>query len=118
MSEIQSIRAYRELGDENGNPVNIYVKMEVCPVCRGRGEHSRNLGAFSADEMDEMGDEFRQDYIAGNYNATCDECKGLRVVEVLDREATQPSVVALIDKTAAEFDAMYDEERREREAGA
>lgn len=116
--ELQAIRACRETIDESGLHHDIITKREVCPECNGAGSNSRNMGAFSGDEMDEMGDEFRQDYIAGHYNQQCEGCKGLRVVEVLDREKTDDRVVALVDGTRRDLEGMYEEEARERRYGA
>lgn len=116
--ELECIRVARETGDHLGQRIDIFTLNEVCPVCQGRGKHSQNLGAFAGDEMDEMGDEFRQDYIAGYYDTQCEECKGLRVVEVLDRTKTAGRVVALIDGMISDHEDMYATEAAERRAGA
>lgn len=55
-------------------------KYEVCPHCRGEGKSSSYLGSFTQDEMDEMGDEFLEEYMAGRYDRPCPECDGRRVV--------------------------------------
>jgi DnaJ-class molecular chaperone len=58
--------------------VEIHVPFEwvICDYCRGNGTHSKHLGAFTASEWDEQGFEFQEDYLAGNYDKTCEVCNG------------------------------------------
>jgi len=51
-------------------------KWRICPRCEGEGTSSAYLGAFTADEMAEQGEDFREDYIAGRYDRTCEKCLG------------------------------------------
>lgn len=53
---------------------------EVCPDCDGRGVSTRYLGAYTADEMDELGHEFFDD--VRMYDRPCDRCDGQRVILV------------------------------------
>jgi DnaJ-class molecular chaperone len=79
------------LGDEDqgeeSRVVSLPTKFKVCPTCEGRGKHCQHLGAFTQDEMDEHGPDFREDYMAGVYDKTCETCDGQRVVAVVDRDA-------------------------------
>lgn len=55
----------------------------VCPTCRGKGTHvnpSIDAHGITSEEMDDLGDDFREDYISGHYDVLCAECNGLRVV--------------------------------------
>lgn len=56
-------------------------KFIVCPDCGGAGTSSAYLGAFTGDDMEQAGDEFREDYMSGAFDRKCDECNGQRVVK-------------------------------------
>lgn len=74
------------IGDDE--TVLLPVKKEVCSRCRGEGKHvNPNIdgNGITADEMEELGDEFRENYMSGLYDVPCEECKGERVVDVVDR---------------------------------
>lgn len=63
------------------------AKFEVCPRCRGEGKHTNpsiDGNGITASEMDELGDDFREDYMSGVYDITCSKCHGERVVAVAD----------------------------------
>lgn len=55
-------------------------KYAVCPACDGRGTSSAYLGAFTSDDMDQMDEDWKDDYRAGRFDRPCDECRGQRVV--------------------------------------
>jgi hypothetical protein len=59
-------------------------KWEICGHCRGEGKSSAHLGAFSAEQMNEEGPEFIEDYCSGFYDKTCDHCGGSGKVAVAD----------------------------------
>lgn len=76
--------------DPSGSEVTVSLpaKFEVCTRCRGEGTHtdpSIDGNGITASEMDELGDDFREDYMSGVYDITCTECKGARVIAVPDR---------------------------------
>lgn len=50
-----------------------------CPMCSGRGTQHLHGASFSGDEMEEMGQEFREDYAQGMYEHPCDHCQGRKV---------------------------------------
>lgn len=65
-------------------PAKEGVMKAVCPRCRGEGSivnPSVDGHGITADEMDELGPEFMQDYLDGLYDVRCPRCTGLRVVE-------------------------------------
>jgi RecJ-like exonuclease len=74
---------------------DIYLvpKMEVCSWCNGRGKSSAYLGAFTQSDMDEQGPEFMEDYMNGEYDRTCEKCKGTNVIEVPDPDRNTPELI-------------------------
>jgi hypothetical protein len=46
---------------------------------------------IGAEEMDELGDDFREDYLSGVYDVRCAECGGERVVPAC-RECDEPAI--------------------------
>jgi hypothetical protein len=62
-------------GDDE-RAVRIPFKFEICPQCNGSGKSSAYLGAFTADEMNERDDEWREDYFAGRFDRQCETCVG------------------------------------------
>jgi hypothetical protein len=68
--------------------VSLPAKFEVCPRCEGTGSHTNpsiDGNGITASEMEELGDEFREDYLRGAYDVTCHKCNGDRVISVVDR---------------------------------
>ena len=77
--------------------VEIPSKFEVCPRCEGEGTHvNPNIdgNGLSREDFEEDPD-FEEAYFAGHYDVTCEECKGLRVVPVVDEEKTNPKLLKL-----------------------
>lgn len=62
--------------DEEGEIVHLPYKWEICGHCNGEGMSSAYLGDFTWDELNEKGEEFIEDYFAGNYDRPCDCCNG------------------------------------------
>ena len=56
------------------------MKYAVCPDCEGRGTSSAYLGAFTSEDLDDMGEEGREDLAAGRFDRPCSSCNGQRVV--------------------------------------
>lgn len=58
----------------------------VCPICEGKGSYvnpSIDSQGLSAEDFDEAGDEFREDYFKGVYDKRCECCEGSNVVNKL-----------------------------------
>ena len=93
-------------------------KFEVCPRCAGHGVHDCWEGGMTSDEMEQQSPDFLEDYMAGVYSVPCTRCKGVRVIEVIDRSLTAADVLARYDRQAREL--AYDDElsRAERAYGA
>jgi hypothetical protein len=87
----------------------------VCPQCRGKGPSTAYLGSYTAEEWDEAGEDFQDDYLSGYYDVTCETCDGRNVVdELTDEAAARPAVVAWF----REMNEMYAMEAMERRMGA
>ena len=60
-------------------------KWIVCGRCDGEGKHVNpaidGQGGLTAEDFDQMGPEFEDDYFSGVYDVICTECKGQRVVK-------------------------------------
>jgi len=97
----------------------VYFVMEriVCPNCDGKGSYvnpaidSHGIGA------DEFADdpEFADSYWRGDYDQTCDVCKGANVIEGLDAHQSDPEAVEMYDEYIRgyyEDRAVMDAERR------
>lgn len=72
---------------EVSEEITVPFKWEVCSRCDGDGHHSNpsiDGNGITESEMDDLGDDFRKNYFAGVYDVTCEECKGNRLVPVID----------------------------------
>lgn len=98
------------LDDSLGYP----MKWEVCPQCRGAGTSSAYLGAFTGEEMYELGDDFREDYMDGHYDRVCDVCVGRTTVQVVDEDKLTPEQEEELYSIAM----SYHMEAMERKMGA
>lgn len=85
--------------------VKVPCKWEVCPGCEGCGtDRGRSVecdgGGFTASEWNEAcadDDEFAENYFSGRYDRQCECCKGLRVIQVIDRDQADPEVIKAYD---------------------
>lgn len=91
--------------------------MVVCPACRGKGTHVNpaiDSHGITSDEMYEMGDDFRDDYLSGRYDVRCEYCGGNNVVEEISDTATDEEKAAWESwqRDAYEYAAEREAERR------
>ncbi len=98
---------------ENDEEIELPWKWEICDHCRGHGKSTRYLGAFTADQMRED-PEFAEAYMNGEYDQTCETCRGSGKVKVLDRAKTPPNQLAAYDSQEAELEQTRSIERQER----
>lgn len=95
---------------------NYPTNWAICNNCRGDGKHSQHLGSFSREEMlDNWDQDGIDDYFAGAYDRTCEDCNGtgkIRVPDVAAMTYAQKRVYAKERKEARE------EAECEREARA
>lgn len=95
LDEMADTQITAELWNEENEEyerVVLPARFKVCPDCRGRGGSSAYLGSFTRDEMDEMGEEFIDDYRAGRFDRPCPKCKGQRVISVVDKKECEPAL--------------------------
>lgn len=103
---------------DNGTQKQLPTKWVICGECNGNGRHSGHLGAICGDEMREMGPDFMEDYMAGNFDIACTSCDGSGKVTVVDRDAILPADRAAFLQQERDERDMYYEEAMERRMGA
>lgn len=97
--------------------VELPAKYVVCPRCEGCGSHvnpSIDGNGLTREDFDEDPD-FKESYFRGDYDVTCYECKGQRVVAVVDPKRCGKQHLRAYrqqQREAAEVDAVQDAERR------
>jgi hypothetical protein len=85
-----TIRWLRYLPDGSEQTVEFPAKRIVCYTCDGTGttvNPSIDGNGITQSEMEELGEDFREDYLSGVYDVQCRTCKGERVIAELDRDA-------------------------------
>src|SRR5271163_3691027 len=98
----------------------------VCPRCHGEGSHTHpdiDGNGITQSEMEELGEDFREDYMRGVYDVNCGTCHGQRVVAAPDLNAwtfAQKRAYVLHLRAEREYQRDYDSEAwlRRAEAGA
>ena len=99
--------------DEDEVELELPSCKEVCPDCDGEGKtylgwSASEQPAFTEEDFYEEGPDFREDYFSGAYDRTCPECKGLRVVDVINWE-----LVNKADPMVKAYLAYREEEARD-----
>jgi hypothetical protein len=68
---------------DDGSELELPFKWAICSRCEGRNVSTAHVehdgGGITASEMDELGDDFRDDYLAGVYDRPCPHCEGGKV---------------------------------------
>jgi hypothetical protein len=118
MAETLTIE-WTEYIDDDEIPHELPAKYEVCPRCRGAGSHTNpsidGHGITEEERERDWSDEDWERYLNGFYDVTCYECRGLRVVKVVDRENCDSELLARYDKDRADdaaYERMCEMERR------
>jgi hypothetical protein len=90
---------------------------EVCPLCQGRGKHVNPsidcCGITGEDFADDP--DFAEEYMAGTYDQTCNQCSGQRVVPVVKMP---PEVAAVLKSWHASLAESHRAEMAEMRMGA
>lgn len=114
----QRISLFNEMmSEELDRPYSLPMHKEVCDVCRGEGKmvnRSIDGNGLSPDDYD-LDEDFWDDYHSGYYDVTCDECNGLRVIDVVDSEAMSAEMLKAWDDFNDDIDrdvAMHLSEMR------
>ena len=105
----------------DGGEDQLPARYDVCPRCRGEGSHTNPAvdgHGISREEMDELGDEFFDDYMSGVYDIACEKCKGQRVVLVADEERVTPEQLREYEQHLEAEWAYARECEQERRMGA
>lgn len=102
---------------EEDDEIEVPFTYEVCPTCSGKGSHvnpSVDCNGLTAEDFAEDPD-LLENYMEGNYDVSCYECGGNRVVPVMDEERIDPAILKRIHKVQeddADFRAIQEAERR------
>jgi hypothetical protein len=103
--------------DGTGDEIELPAVYGVCPRCQGRGTHVNPAidgNGLTREDFDEDPD-FEESYFRGDYDVQCYECRGKRVVAVLDRKRCSKADAAAYDRQLddlAEVDAIHAAEIR------
>ena len=88
--------------DEGGErEVAAPAHYEVCSLCNGKGTHvnpSIDCHGISAEEMDDLGSDFEEEYFGGTYDVSCYRCKGRRVEPVVSWKKMKPEHRELVEE--------------------
>jgi hypothetical protein len=108
--------------EETGEMVEhqLPAKFEVCSRCEGNGKHMNpNIdGNGISPEQFRDDPDFEESYFRGDYDVSCEECEGERVVAVVDEANCDPAILAAY-LAQEHADADYEWEcRQERRAEA
>lgn len=107
--------------DEDGNEVvhDLPARFEVCPRCGGTGTHVNpsidGHGITEEERERDWSPEEWDQYLTGFYDVTCYECRGLRVVRIVDEATCDPQLLKEYRKQLREDEAynrMCEMERR------
>ena len=102
--------------DADGIEISLPLKWEICGGCNGNG--AANHTAYTWEEMEEKGEDFIEDYLAGRYDRCCEACGGSGKVKAVDRERTSPELLELLDESIREERAHRREVAMELAMGA
>ena len=87
---------------------------KICGHCNGDGTSSAYLGVFTREGMDQMDEEWKDDYFAGRFDRACECCGGSGKVKSVDRNRASPQDLKDWDAQQAEEAAYRQTERMER----
>jgi len=105
---------------EDNDTIEVPAKYAVCGQCNGHGVHVNPAidgHGISEEEMHNLGPDFQEEYIRGDYDVRCYRCDGKRVILVPDTDRMTPSQIkALAEHREEEYSAWLESEA-ERRAG-
>lgn len=107
------------LDDDREIEVKLPVHFEVCVGCRGQGVTTSHIdgNGITGDEMRELGQAFKDDYLSGVYDRPCPDCGGKRVQEVVDRDRLTPAHLKAYIEICDDHDDAIRERAAEMRAG-
>lgn len=90
----------------------------VCERCRGEGEVALPGVSFSSSDLEELGQDFCDDYAAGHYNDRCPDCRGRTTVMEIDHDRCPALLVEAHERQQRQIWSDLEVERQERAWGA
>ena len=111
------VHEYASPDDDSGRVIVLPTRWVICDVCDGDGQHAHRIDGhgITASEWGEWGDEEREMYLRGDYDAACEGCHGTGKVREIDHARLAPEVRAAVEayeRAVAECDAAERAERR------
>jgi len=103
---------------EDGTEVILPTRWEICGTCQGHNVSTAHVehegGGITAEEMDELGEDFREDYFNGVYDLPCPDCEGGKTLVVDQDRLTDEQREAWLEKERDdhEYEAIRRMERR------
>ncbi len=84
----------RRRGYHDSIEVDLPCHRIVCDHCDGTSSHvNPNIDGHGLSQEDfDQDPDFRESYFNGDYDVACDQCKGARVVDVVNYEALTPKM--------------------------
>lgn len=94
------------IGSEEEEEVTLRLpaRFEVCDLCNGKGttvNPSIDAGGLSQEDFDEDPD-FEEEYFSGMYDIPCPQCRGKRVIPVINEAAMSKEQKAAYDEYTEE----------------
>jgi RecJ-like exonuclease len=107
---------------EDGGETELPLRWEICCHCDGHGtDRGASVecdgGGFTASEWAEQDHDFREDYLAGYYDRTCEACCGSGKVEVVDEDRCTSELWSAWQQQCEDLAAERAMERAERRMG-
>jgi RecJ-like exonuclease len=93
------------------------AKNEVCDRCEGYGHHTNpNIdgNGITQSEWAEWDYEERESYMNGEYDVTCEECHGNKVVQVVDEDQCSEEQKNLFQQWAEQESERYASDAADR----
>lgn len=120
MNAPRTIKVFVTTKRGNGFEVDLPCKRIVCSRCEGTGKHvNPNIDGHGIDPQEFIDDpEFEENYFGGLYDVTCEECKGERVLDVVDEKKLTKKMRDRYYRALDEIRACEQEAESERRMGA
>jgi hypothetical protein len=104
--------------------IKLPTKKEVCWSCNGEGTTTSHVecdgGGFTSSEWAEAcydDPDFADHYMSGVYDRPCNECEGLRVIDVVDEDSLEPHILKEYHTALEEDHQAWVTDEAERRAG-
>lgn len=106
--------------DDEGCDVDVPAKYYVCDTCEGHGKHSHAVdgNGITASEWAEWDYEEQESYMRGDYDQTCEVCKGRGLVADVDWDKLTPEERTKVEEAKRSIAESYAIEAAERRMGA